>query len=305
MDTAHWPQEIVVKPIEEIVVTKAANGVERKPRPQKEQALNCPRCNSINTKFCYYNNYSLTQPRYFCKTCRRYWTEGGSLRNIPVGGGSRKNKRPSSLPNNHNNNVSITNKKLPDLVTTPSPCTDQNPKINNFQQGQDLNLGFPATSAQDFIRNMSDLVQQNNMSASTAASSNSSSTTTTTSHLSALELITGITTNSTSSRGLSSFLPVPVPTDPNSVYSTCGFPLQDFKPCLNFSLDGYASLQSVQESTSAGRLLFPFEDLKQVSTTTTTAIMDQNDNNINNNNNKEQQGGSSGYWTGMLGGGSW
>ncbi|KAK1626928.1 hypothetical protein QYE76_001243 [Lolium multiflorum] len=32
------------------------------------------------------------QPRYFCKTRRRYWTECGSLRNVPVGGGSRKNK---------------------------------------------------------------------------------------------------------------------------------------------------------------------------------------------------------------------
>ncbi|XP_045830406.1 dof zinc finger protein DOF3.5-like [Trifolium pratense] len=54
---------------------------------------NCPRCGSSNTKFCYYNNYSLTQPRYFCKGCRRYWTKGGSLRNVPVGGGCRKNRR--------------------------------------------------------------------------------------------------------------------------------------------------------------------------------------------------------------------
>ncbi|KAG6485305.1 hypothetical protein ZIOFF_053839 [Zingiber officinale] len=69
---------------------------ERKPRPQAEQALNCPRCASTNTKFCYYNNYSLSQPRYFCKGCRRYWTQGGSLRNVPVGGGCRKNKRSSS-----------------------------------------------------------------------------------------------------------------------------------------------------------------------------------------------------------------
>ncbi|KAI3965105.1 hypothetical protein MKX01_014036 [Papaver californicum] len=65
-------------------------------RPQPE-ALKCPRCDSSNTKFCYYNNYSLTQPRYFCKACRRYWTKGGSLRNVPVGGGCRKNnKRISS-----------------------------------------------------------------------------------------------------------------------------------------------------------------------------------------------------------------
>ncbi|KAF6143412.1 hypothetical protein GIB67_029581 [Kingdonia uniflora] len=54
--------------------------------------LRCPRCDSPNTKFCYYNNYNLTQPRHFCKTCRRYWTKGGSLRNIPIGGGCRKNK---------------------------------------------------------------------------------------------------------------------------------------------------------------------------------------------------------------------
>ncbi|KAD7117629.1 hypothetical protein E3N88_04897 [Mikania micrantha] len=61
-----------------------------------EQTLRCPRCDSTNTKFCYYNNYNLTQPRYFCKTCRRYWTKGGALRNIPIGGGCRKNKKTKS-----------------------------------------------------------------------------------------------------------------------------------------------------------------------------------------------------------------
>ncbi|KAJ4972252.1 hypothetical protein NE237_005351 [Protea cynaroides] len=61
--------------------------------PQPEAALQCPRCESTNTKFCYFNNYSLTQPRHFCKTCRRYWTRGGALRNVPVGGGCRRNKR--------------------------------------------------------------------------------------------------------------------------------------------------------------------------------------------------------------------
>lgn len=55
--------------------------------PQK-----CPRCESLNTKFCYYNNYSLSQPRYYCKACKRYWTQGGSLRNVPIGGASRKGK---------------------------------------------------------------------------------------------------------------------------------------------------------------------------------------------------------------------
>ncbi|KAG6419752.1 hypothetical protein SASPL_116264 [Salvia splendens] len=60
-------------------------------------APSCPRCFSSNTKFCYYNNYSVSQPRYFCKSCRRYWTRGGSLRNVPIGGGSRKT-RPSTPP---------------------------------------------------------------------------------------------------------------------------------------------------------------------------------------------------------------
>ncbi|KAG6638682.1 dof zinc finger protein DOF1.4-like [Carya illinoinensis] len=60
---------------------------------QQQQALRCPRCDSSNTKFCYYNNYSLSQPRHFCKACKRYWTRGGTLRNVPVGGGCRKNKR--------------------------------------------------------------------------------------------------------------------------------------------------------------------------------------------------------------------
>ncbi|KAL9663113.1 hypothetical protein QQ045_027951 [Rhodiola kirilowii] len=61
---------------------------QRQPKPC---LINCPRCNSTNTKFCYYNNYSLSQPRHFCKACKRYWTRGGTLRNVPVGGGCRKN----------------------------------------------------------------------------------------------------------------------------------------------------------------------------------------------------------------------
>ncbi|CAI9780893.1 unnamed protein product [Fraxinus pennsylvanica] len=64
-------------------------------RPQ-EPALKCPRCDSSNTKFCYYNNYNLSQPRHFCKTCRRYWTKGGALRNVPIGGGCKKNKKMKS-----------------------------------------------------------------------------------------------------------------------------------------------------------------------------------------------------------------
>lgn len=100
-----------------------------RPKGRPQEQLNCPRCKSSNTKFCYYNNYSLTQPRYFCKSCRRYWTEGGSLRNIPVGGGSRKNRKPSS------GSVAAPHHALPATAAF---------------QPHDLNLGFPPTSSGEF-----------------------------------------------------------------------------------------------------------------------------------------------------------
>ncbi|KAD2806263.1 hypothetical protein R6Q59_028746 [Mikania micrantha] len=66
--------------------------------PEHEH-LNCPRCDSNNTKFCYYNNYNLLQPRHYCKNCRRYWTKGGTLRKVPIGGGTRKSTKRSSTSN--------------------------------------------------------------------------------------------------------------------------------------------------------------------------------------------------------------
>lgn len=61
-------------------------------RPEK--IIPCPRCKSMETKFCYFNNYNVNQPRHFCKGCQRYWTAGGALRNVPVGAGRRKSKPP-------------------------------------------------------------------------------------------------------------------------------------------------------------------------------------------------------------------
>lgn len=274
-----------MKPIEEIVANTCpkpgVSVLERKIRPHKEQALNCPRCNSTNTKFCYYNNYSLTQPRYFCKTCRRYWTEGGSLRNIPVGGGSRKNKRPSSSSStiSSSNSAPTLPNKIPDLP-------HQNPKSTTLNP-QDLNLAFPSSShhhQQDHFsssnNNLSEIVVSGNPPIGAPPSSSQ--------QLSAMELLTGMA----NSRGLNCFMPMPVP-DPASVY-TAGFPdLHDqFKPSLGFSLDGYGVVPA-EASNGGGRLLqLPFEDLKQGS-------------NGGVEEGKGQQGDSSGYWTGMLGGGSW
>ncbi|CAO2189631.1 unnamed protein product [Urochloa humidicola] len=38
------------------------------PTVQAAEGDPCPRCESTDTKFCYYNT---SQPRHFCKTCRR------------------------------------------------------------------------------------------------------------------------------------------------------------------------------------------------------------------------------------------
>lgn len=62
---------------------------------QSGNRVRCPRCDSYNTKFCYFNNYNIKQPRHFCRNCQRYWTAGGSLRNVPVGAGRRRSKNGS------------------------------------------------------------------------------------------------------------------------------------------------------------------------------------------------------------------
>nr|GEU57501.1 DOF zinc finger protein DOF5.7-like [Tanacetum cinerariifolium] len=106
-----------------------------------EQTLKCPRCDSTNTKFCYYNNYNLTQPRHFCKTCRRYWTKGGALRNIPIGGGCRKNKKTKSCSSKFSigESSSSENRVLKFLDGVSQPVVDFQlgginypPRINQF-----------------------------------------------------------------------------------------------------------------------------------------------------------------------------
>ncbi|KAK6936653.1 Zinc finger, Dof-type, partial [Dillenia turbinata] len=297
MDTAQWPEGIgVVKPME----GSTKSMLEQKAiRPHKDQALNCPRCNSANTKFCYYNNYSLTQPRYFCKTCRRYWTEGGSLRNVPVGGGSRKNKRSSS------SSPLISSKKSDSshdhlMMSNPNKTT-----LNH--EGQDLNLAFPPPSHEDY-NNISKFVQlvpfnDPKNQPSTRNPSSCSSSATTTSQFSAIELLkSGMT-----SRGLmASFMPLSGDSSIYSSSSSTGSQLHEFKPSLNFSLEGlengYGNLQLGVQDHSGARLLFPFEDLKQVSASIGGGEFDEQ----NRSSSAGQGGGeeSNGYWTGVLGGGT-
>ncbi|KAG9134654.1 hypothetical protein Leryth_000983 [Lithospermum erythrorhizon] len=90
-------------------------------KPNTELSPACPRCGSSNTKFCYYNNYSLTQPRYFCKGCRRYWTKGGSLRNVPIGGGCRKSRRSHHMKRSPPIRVPSTTDNIHGNFVAPSP----------------------------------------------------------------------------------------------------------------------------------------------------------------------------------------
>ncbi|XP_071716724.1 dof zinc finger protein DOF2.5-like [Rutidosis leptorrhynchoides] len=124
MDAAQW--------VKDVRNDGSYNKVQedKKAKPQHEHSLNCPRCNSTNTKFCYYNNYSLTQPRYFCKSCKRYWTKGGSLRSVPIGGGSRKNKRSISSTSSISKPIDLSHFSSQNVTT---------------HEGQDLYLGTQVT----------------------------------------------------------------------------------------------------------------------------------------------------------------
>lgn len=275
----------------------------RPPPQNKDQALHCPRCNSTNTKFCYYNNYSLTQPRYFCKTCRRYWTEGGSLRNVPVGGGSRKNKRPLTANNTTTANQLLSSSPSSTLSFLKIPAADNsNPppsgisslhdshNAQNPRAGQDLNLTYLGLS--QFVHHHGP-----NKSSIDQNSSSSNNNSTTTSSGAALELLrTGIASRGL---GLGSYMPM-VPAVPTPVSDSAGdnntnsnggiysFHHQEYlrPPTLNFGVDhgvgrnnnnnnhnrfiGGVHLHHHHHQESGGgigegRMLFPFGEAKQIS----------------------------------------
>ncbi|KAF5728929.1 hypothetical protein HS088_TW21G01084 [Tripterygium wilfordii] len=113
---------------------------------QQSEPVKCPRCDSTNTKFCYYNNYNRSQPRHLCKTCKRHWTNGGTLRNVPVGGG-RKNKRlktSNTTTTATTSNASTTairssnnNQPIYQALVSPSPSMLQQNLINICNLGLD------------------------------------------------------------------------------------------------------------------------------------------------------------------------
>lgn len=125
------------------------NGEQESEKPNSEKTLKkpdkllpCPRCKSMETKFCYYNNYNVNQPRHFCKACQRYWTAGGTMRNVPVGAGRRKSKNSASYYRH------ITISEALEAARIEAPNGTHKPKfIGNNGRVLSFNLDAPSSDA--------------------------------------------------------------------------------------------------------------------------------------------------------------
>ncbi|XP_062096581.1 dof zinc finger protein DOF1.4-like isoform X2 [Humulus lupulus] len=139
-DGLDWSHSLLLQQPDQYTTTTAATnfqpqakspamstpGIRRQQQPPPEQ-LKCPRCDSSNTKFCYYNNYNKSQPRHFCRACKRHWTKGGTLRNVPVGGG-RKNKRAKKSTTTSATATATTSTSP---TTTPTPAAPIDNRLNS------------------------------------------------------------------------------------------------------------------------------------------------------------------------------
>ncbi|XXG50930.1 hypothetical protein AAC387_Pa02g4822 [Persea americana] len=129
---------------EEQMETDAASG-EQKVLKKIDKIIPCPRCNSMDTKFCYYNNYNVNQPRHFCRSCHRYWTAGGAMRNVPVGAGRRKNKH--LVPHYHrivmpSDGMPAAHVEVPHLASHQVlPCRLSDAPVPSKGNGTVLNFG--------------------------------------------------------------------------------------------------------------------------------------------------------------------
>ncbi|KAJ0024637.1 hypothetical protein Pint_08866 [Pistacia integerrima] len=147
------------------------NAMSTHPPPKIAESLPCPRCDSTSTKFCYYNNYNLSQPRHFCKACRRFWTHGGTLRNVPVGGGTRKNsKRTRSCSSSatsaaNSSSSTVTHEPLPISANPVSGLPSANPEIASVSTTDvNLNLNENVPESGNFTAMLSNMQGQNLMS---------------------------------------------------------------------------------------------------------------------------------------------
>lgn len=148
--------------------TAPSNSLERTLK-KPDKILPCPRCNSMDTKFCYFNNYNVNQPRHFCKNCQRYWTAGGTMRNVPVGAGRRKNKNSASQ---FRNPTAVPEVLQPARVDLPNgsyhPALSPNGTILTFSSDSPLceSMASVLNSIDKTIRNRNGVCSQEELSIS-------------------------------------------------------------------------------------------------------------------------------------------
>ncbi|URD87781.1 dof zinc finger protein [Musa troglodytarum] len=122
----------------------AEGSVQDKVLKKSDKILPCPRCNSMDTKFCYYNNYNINQLRHFCKNCQRYWTAGGTMRNVPVGAGRCKITYSAAqchqimMPPHELQSAPL---KSPDLTHHTLPCGTSAKSRPSIRNGAILKFG--------------------------------------------------------------------------------------------------------------------------------------------------------------------
>ncbi|PWA74531.1 late embryogenesis abundant (LEA) hydroxyproline-rich glycoprotein family [Artemisia annua] len=71
----------------------------------------------------------IRKPRHFCRRCRRHWTHGGVLRDIPVGGGRRKNTKRK--------------KPMNPTITSGYVTTFDQPEYQDYQSVMPPTQGLP------------------------------------------------------------------------------------------------------------------------------------------------------------------
>lgn len=215
---------------------------EKETLKKPDKILPCPRCNSMDTKFCYYNNYNVHQPRHFCKACQRYWTAGGTMRNVPVGAGRRKNKNSLS----HYRHISISEA----LQAAATIETSNHLAAASKTNGKVLSFGFDAPNGKGIPglsrRTGGENGDNNSSSASSITVSNS---------------VDGGGKNCTMMNG--NGFPSPIPCLPNMTWSSSyqwnsggGFPTTPFYPAYWNSWN--VPLLSPQSSTSSNQKAHPF-----------------------------------------------
>nr|GMC46416.1 dof zinc finger protein DOF1.2-like [Ipomoea batatas] len=124
-----------------IVRSSRAMDYHATPLPPRE----CPRCQSNDTKFSYFNNYSMDQPRYYCRTCKRHWTHGGIQRDIPSGGLSKKGKRFTTSHENQRVQLALPSPpQLQSLSLLPNltPLAFISPMVSPMMTPHDTSGGF-------------------------------------------------------------------------------------------------------------------------------------------------------------------